>query len=306
MDRRRRVGRVGLGAGLVEDDVVAARDPRVLRVDGAVGGVDGRHDRQAALDELVLRGGVDADARVRRRQQRVEVPAEGHVVGQPADPGDLDLLVAGVQERGDVAQRDAARPAVLHRDADLDESRRRVEADRGLGLGDGDEPLLDEHRGHADRPVAAHRQAARDLDEQHAPVGVGPQRGLQDRPAHRGVPARLLHEQEPQVVHVRLEVELALEHRRARDGVHPGRDHARRHPLRVGVDRPEGERGAHAATGSRRAATAVSRTLRSAAPSGPRGGRVGPPARPTASIAPLKYWTSFGVMSSRARGRIRR
>ena len=48
----------------------------------------------------------------------------------------------------------------------------RVEPHDGLRLGHLDHAGLDQHGGHADRPVAAHRQAARDLDEQHAPVGV--------------------------------------------------------------------------------------------------------------------------------------
>ena len=37
-----------------------------------------------------------------------------------------------------------------------------------------------------------------------------------------------------------------------------------------------------------------------------RGGRHGPPARPTSSIAALKYCTSLGVMSKRASGSRRR
>ena len=40
---------------------------------------------------------------------------------------------------------------------------------------------------------------------------------LQDRPRHRRVPARLAHQQQPQVVQLGLEVQLALEHRGAGD-----------------------------------------------------------------------------------------
>ena len=50
------------------------------------------------------------------------------------------------------------------------------------GLGHRDHPGLHEHRGHPDRPVTAHRQQARDLDEQHAPVGVGPVGGCRNAP----------------------------------------------------------------------------------------------------------------------------
>ena len=52
------------------------------------------------------------------------------------------------------------------------------------------------------------------------------------------------------------------------------------------------------------AATAIASrsAARSASVSGRRGGRIAPPAKPTSSIAALKYWTSFGVMSKRASG----
>ena len=55
--RRARVGAVA--ARLVEDDVVAAGDPLVLRVHGAVGGVDRGDHGEAGLDELVRARGLD-------------------------------------------------------------------------------------------------------------------------------------------------------------------------------------------------------------------------------------------------------
>ena len=126
---------------------------------------------------------------------------------------------------------------------------------------------------------------------------------LQDRARHRAVPARLAHQQEPQVVQLGLEVQLALEHRRARDRRDAADDDARRHPLRVGVDRGDRARRAHqTAAGARSAASAASRIARSSASSASRGARTGPPTKPSASCAPLKYCTSFGVMSSRASG----
>jgi hypothetical protein len=50
------------------------------------------------------------------------------------------------------------------------------------------------------------------------------------------VPARLAHEQQPQVVALGLEAELALEHRVARQDADAAGDDPRRHPLGVGLD----------------------------------------------------------------------
>ena len=97
-------------------------------------------------------------------------------------------------------------------------------------------PGLDEHRRDADRPVATHRQAAADLDEQHAPIGILAAGRLQDRAGHRAVSARLVHQQLPDPVVLTLEPQLALEHRRAREDADAAGDHPRRHALRVGVD----------------------------------------------------------------------
>jgi hypothetical protein len=88
--------------------------------------------------------------------------------------------------------------------------------------------------------VPAHRQASGDLDEDDAPVGVLARRWLEDRAGHGPVPARLAHQQQPEIVELMLEVQLALEHRRARDPADAAGDDPRRHALRVGVDRVEG------------------------------------------------------------------
>ncbi len=141
----------------------------------------------------------------------------------------------------------SARPsATVH--GRLDQSGRSVEADHGLGLGHRHHPGLDQHRGHPDRPVPAHRQQPRDLDEQHAPVGVGASRRLQERAGHRRVATGLAHQQQPEMVQVLLEVQPALLHRVAGDRTESAGDHARRHPLGVRVDRGEVGLGPHAPT----------------------------------------------------------
>ena len=106
-------------------------------------------------------------------------------------------------ERRDVLERDRLGVTVADGDRGDDETGRRVEADLGDRLGDRHHAGLDEHGGDADRPVAAHRQAAAHLDEEHAPVGVGSRRRLQDRPTHRAVAAGLVHQQRPEIVELR-------------------------------------------------------------------------------------------------------
>ena len=174
MDRGRgaRVGAVA--AGRVEDDVAAAA--RCARPPGGPGG------RRASIAAMIAspasisspaRAGSTSRPDVGRGDDRVEVAAERHVVADVAEAGDVDLAVASrAGSAGTLRSVTDARAAVLHRDARLDEAGGRVEPHDRLRLGHLDHPGLDEHRRDADRPVPAHRQAARDLDEQHAPVGV--------------------------------------------------------------------------------------------------------------------------------------
>ena len=94
-----------VAARLVEDDVVAAGDPRVLRVDRAVGGVDRRHHLEARRDQLAARAPDRPPGRVGRRRDRVEVAAVGHVVGDLAEARDLDERSRACRNDGDVADR---------------------------------------------------------------------------------------------------------------------------------------------------------------------------------------------------------
>ena len=72
--------------------------------------------------------------------------------------------------------------------------------------------------------------------------------GLQDRARHRGVAARLAHQQPPQVVALGLEVQLALEHRGAGERADAAGDDPGRHALGVGVDGGEDARRSQAGT----------------------------------------------------------
>nr|BBJ49435.1 hypothetical protein SAVMC3_20640 [Streptomyces avermitilis] len=55
-------GVAGVGAGRDEVDVVAAADGRVLGVDGPAVRVDGVHQGQARLEDVVLAGPVEGQS----------------------------------------------------------------------------------------------------------------------------------------------------------------------------------------------------------------------------------------------------
>ena len=119
----------------------------------------------------------------------------------------------------------------------------------------------------------------------------GARRRLEDRARHRAVAARLAHQQQPQVVHVRHEVQLALEHRRAGDRADAAGDDARRHALRVRVDGGEVARRPHAAATAGAAAPRARRRSSScsaAVEREPRRAHAAAGAGPTASIARLE------------------
>ena len=217
MDRRRRARVGAVAAGGVEDHVVAAGDALVVRVHRALGGVD-RVIRRAGSISSSARAGSTVEPDGGGVDDRVEVAAEGHVVGDRPEAVDLDGAVARVQERRDVADRHRLGAPVAHGDARLDEPRRRVEAHDGLGLGDRDHArsrrARSRRRSSRGRTSAGSRETSMNSTPQSASSRVG---RLQDRPRHRRVPARLAHQQEPQVVALGLEAQLALEHRRARE-----------------------------------------------------------------------------------------
>ena len=171
----------------------------------ASGIVDRGHDRAPRLDQLAGARRVDLEPdgggrrrsrrscrrrpcrrRPRRRRRRCDLRR-----ARAGTTGTLRIVTAvGAPVRRPPRAPRPARPGVS----------RRTTVSGSVHL---DHAGLDEHGGHADRAVPAHRQAAGDLDEEHAPVGVVARRRLQDRARHRGVPARLAHQQQAQVVAAR-------------------------------------------------------------------------------------------------------
>lgn len=197
-------------------------DDRVLRIDRV-------HDGETRVQHPLLLGPREGDAEILEAYEGVEVAAVGDVVAHLSVPRHVDGLVQGVAVRGDVLQGHRFGVPVAHLDAGRDEPGGCVEPDQGLRFGDLDHAGLDEDRRDADGSVPAHRQAAGDLDEEDPEVGIRPGRGLQDRPGHRGVPARLAHQQGAQVVAFGEEALPTLEHRR------PGQDAHAPVITRVGI-----------------------------------------------------------------------
>ena len=72
----------------------------------------------------------------------------------------------------------------------------------GHRLEDDDQARLDQCSRDPDRAMATHRQEARGLDVEHAPVGLGSGRGLENGTGHRGMPVGFPHKQAAQVVEV--------------------------------------------------------------------------------------------------------
>ncbi len=214
--------------------------------------VDRAHDREPGLEDLLLPLPVERQPQRVELDDRVEVAAEREAVRHGAVPRHLDGGIEPLHVRRHVLDRDGRGPTVLHVDARDHEARRGVEPDRGDRLLHLDEPRLHQHGRDADGAVTAHREAAGHLDVQDAPVAVVARGRLQDRAAHRRVPARLRHEQEPQVVEVLDEVQAALVHGGAGDHAEAARDDAGRHALRVRVDGVEDAGGPHASIIARR------------------------------------------------------
>ena len=238
-------------------------------------------------EDVLLARAVERQADGVQVDHRVEVAAERQASTAPSpNPGTSTVRRGGRTKLGTFSMVTDVGVAVADGDPGDDQPGRGVEPDRGDRLDDRDHAGLDQHGGDADGAVTAHRQAAGHLDVEHAPVAVGPGRRLQDRAAHRGVPARLVHQEQPQVVQVLHEVQPPLVHGGARDDADAAGDDARRHPLGVRVDGGDqlaerivsSSRSPSAPSGRRcreRLAPCRARTLAARARrlSGPRGGR---------------------------------
>ena len=107
-------------------------------------------------------------------------------------------------------------------------------------LARGDEAVLDAHGDGADGAVAAHRQAARGLDEEHRHVAVGPGRRIEDRARHHVVAARLEHQAGADPVELAQEMRALLQHGGALEPRPAAGDQADRIAAGVAVDAGEG------------------------------------------------------------------
>ncbi len=170
------------------------------------------------------------------------------------------MLVEGQGEAGHHPQRDRGGVAVAHGDLGDHEPGRHLEPDGRDRLGHRHHPGLHQHRRDPHGAVAAHREQPTDLDEQDAVVGVRAGRRLQDRPTHRSVTTRLVHQEGAEVVGVLDEPQPALGHARARQHADTAGHHPGRHPLRVRVDGADQPRcAARVASFLRRARVSVRR-----------------------------------------------
>ena len=128
-----------------------------------------------------------------RLDDRVEIAAIGDVDGDVAEPRTFDRQAFGIQERGNIGDAHLLDIVAFLPVFGDDKAGRRVEPEHAgrLRL---HQPLL-QRKGHrADGAVAAHRQAARRLDEQDGDVAVVTRRRVEDRTRHHVMAARLEHQ----------------------------------------------------------------------------------------------------------------
>ena len=165
----------------------------VLRVDGLNRLLHGAAHCGAPLEDLVGAHGVEPGPGLLGLDDGVVVAAVSHVDHEFAEAGNRDGHLGGMEVARDVEQPHLVDMAAVAFVDDLDAAGRDFERQPPLDLGR-HQSFLQRHRDGADRAVTAHRQAAADLDEQHAEVAIGARGRVEDRTRHDVVAARLEHQ----------------------------------------------------------------------------------------------------------------
>src|SRR5712671_3930855 len=96
----------------------------------------------------------------------VEIPSIRHVYDERAEPRNLDPDARSCQIRRHVTNSNACDLVPAGRVLDPDHARRDFDTESADGAG-ANETMLECKRNHANRPVAAHGQAAAGFDEQY-------------------------------------------------------------------------------------------------------------------------------------------
>ena len=177
-----------------------------------------------------------------RLDDRIEIATIGHVDDDLAEPLDLGGQPFRIEEARHIGQADLLDEAALLAIADVDFAGRRIDREPAR-LARRDQPVLDAHGDRADRAMAAHRQAARGLDEQHGDVAIRPRRRIEDRARHHVVPTRLEHQPGADPVELAQEMRPLLQHGRAVEARAAARDEADRIAAGMAVDAGEGVAG---------------------------------------------------------------
>ena len=215
-------------------------------------------DARAHLDQVAGARRVDLDADRGGLDERVEVAAEGHVVGHLARrrrrprPGRARAGRPGRcgssrprRGRRDTATRASTRPAGVSRRTTVSGSRTSTMpvSTRTVAT-----PIVPWPH------IGRQPETSMKSTPQSASSRVG---GCRIAPDIARVAARLAHEQQAQVVALGLEAQLALEHRRPGQRPDAAGDDARRHALGVGVDGGEVARRPQAGDRRRRSAASA-------------------------------------------------
>ena len=176
--------------------------------------IEPRTQDRAPVEQLGDREVVEIVEILLRFDDRVEIAAIGDVDCEIAQVGTFDRQILGIEEGRNIGDPDLFNICAFLAVLGLDHAGRCIQHQRSRRPGS-HQPVLERHGHRSDGSVAAHRQAARGLDEQDRDVAIVARRWIQDRTRHHVVAARLEHQPGADPVILGEEMRPALHHRRA-------------------------------------------------------------------------------------------
>ncbi len=220
-------------------DVADAANGRIQRMDRFIDGLDQFADGAAELDQARGAQVVETGIGALRFDDGVVVAAVGHINRQPAEAWHVDLDAGLGQVGRYISDLDRRHPAGSGGIIDVDDTGRYFQLELA-GRARADQAVFQAERYHADRAVAAHRQATRGLDEQDAGVAVFTRWGIQETARHHVMAAGLVAQARADPVEACQEILSPLRHRCACQQRCPAGHQAHGIACGMAVDRKEG------------------------------------------------------------------
>src|SRR5882724_7559663 len=194
-----------------------------------------RTDDRAEGEDICRTELVDALIGVLWLYDCVEITSIGDIYYERTQSGDIDPDACSCHIRGHITNCDARDLVAAGRVFDPDHPRGYFDTESAEGSG-ANESMLECKRNHANRPVAAHGQAAAGFDEQDGSI-VGRIDGREHKSArHHVVAPRLEHQSEPDPIEAGQKVLAALTHACAIQKRRPARHEPHRVAGSMSVD----------------------------------------------------------------------